>query len=310
MAWGVDVSRAAKPDIELLALPLFSSPSSPPLCQRSVCWCFFCVLFSFSLPNPTRPDSTGCDATQPCPSQAYFMRRSALVLERLASKLPFSALALCRLVRPSALEAVTAKAATAARTAPQHRALPSTAAAAAAPPGVSDISVSSFRGHQPTYGGGGYGVASPPVSKQQTTTPSPPVRPSPLPRPPSRRVSDGDGDGDDVFSPAAATSEAAAAAVAAASTGSSRPGSSPWTVAGTSILAKGEAGNGAAAAVAAGGAGGGGGGGARRAGAGAGSVLLPSPPLVEGGAGAGGWRAASAGSDYDDDVVVEEVAWL
>ena len=36
--------------------------------------------------------------------QAYFMRRSAAVLERLASKLPFSALALARLVLPGALD--------------------------------------------------------------------------------------------------------------------------------------------------------------------------------------------------------------
>lgn len=36
------------------------------------------------------------------------MRRSATVLERLASKLPYSALALCRLVRPSAMECATA----------------------------------------------------------------------------------------------------------------------------------------------------------------------------------------------------------
>lgn len=43
-----------------------------------------------------------------CLPQAYFMRRSAAVLERLAEKLPYSAVALCRLLRPGALEAVPA----------------------------------------------------------------------------------------------------------------------------------------------------------------------------------------------------------
>eukprot|EP00752_Nemacystus_decipiens_P007253 g6493.t1 len=88
--------------------------------------------------------------------QAYFMRRSAAVLERLAERLPYSAVALCRLMRPGNLKTVPA---TSRKSAGAPRMLHHTSSSSTVPVDASGHSVDSS-------------------SKRATTTAVPPPLPS------------------------------------------------------------------------------------------------------------------------------------